>query len=182
MKGIPILMTALALASGCITNYYGQYYVDVNGAIPEKPLQKSETVVLRKVIAENDVEKVKQEGYELIGASSFSGPYTPLSCAVDTAREKGASLVLTDIRFKETKQALSMMYVPSYTTIHHYGYDYGWGYGHRGGWYSGYRPFAGTTTVTSMNAVPVQTNVDIYSHEVMFFRRANPEKGVSNEK
>ncbi|MBP5320143.1 MAG: hypothetical protein J6334_04075 [Kiritimatiellae bacterium] len=175
------LMVTLALAGGCLTNYYGQYYVTANGMSDTSPLPKKESVSIRKVLSEDDVPRLVDEGYEMIGVSSFAGPYTPLSCAVDTAREHGASLILTDIRFKETQQKLSLMYVPTYSTYFDHGYDFGPIRGRRG-WYYGHRPYLATTTVTSLNAFPVQTNVDVYSHDVMFFRKAKQGKAVTNEK
>ena len=101
-----------------------------------------------------------EEGYEVIGNASFSAPYTPLLLAVDTAYKHSASLVLTDIRFKEEKQYTSIIYLPSYSTTYHHGNVAGTTYN-------------GTSNTMTVNAVPIQSTVNIYTHDVLFFKKVN---------
>lgn len=155
-----VVLAALSFTTGCLTNYYEQYYVSSNGNADYDSKTEKEKILLKTVTTENDVLSLLEDGYEPIGYASFTAPYTPLSLVVDTAYKHGADLVLTDIRFKEEKQRTSIMYLPSYSTSYHNGSVGGYAY-------------SGKSTTTTMNAVPIVENVSIYMHDAMFFRRIN---------
>lgn len=137
-----------------------------NGYEPSAGAETS-PVELRVATTEEDVLDLIEDGYVSVGCSSFTGPYTPMSLAVDTAERHGASLALLDIRYERTKQYTSVMFLPSYSS------SYSWGSvstAHGRGTYSG------TTTSTALNAVPVQREVEIYSHDAMFFRKIDTSR------
>ena len=166
-----ILVAALAFAcNGCLTNYYEKYYVDTEGRAKIKSIHGNAPVELRTVTTEDDVLNMIEDGYVSIGYASFNGPYTPMSLAVDTAEKHGAALALLDIRYKETKQYTSVMFLPSTSTSYTYGSVNATAYG-PGGTAHAYGNYSGTTTTTTLNAVPVQRNQDIYSHDAMFFKK-----------
>ena len=145
----------LFLCTGCITNNYERFYVDSACERNFEPTRGDAPVIIKPVTTEDDVLSIIEDGYAVVGSSSFSAPYTPMSCAVDTARRHGADLVLLDIRFKETRQYTSVMYLPSYSTTYAYGRVY---------------------STQTMNAVPVRRNVDVYCHDAMFFRKADASR------
>ena len=147
---------------GCLTNYYEQYYVDTEGWGKVTPSSSDQSIELRIATTEEDVLSLIEDGYVPIGHSSFTGPYTPMSLAVDTAEKHGASLALLDIRYKQTKQYTSVMFLPSYSSSYSHG-TVSTSHGHGS--------YSGTTTTTTLNAVPVQREVEIYSHDAMFFRK-----------
>lgn len=162
-KGFYFLyLTALATCSGCLTNYYDKYYVSIAENTSYKFLRGDANVELRVATTEDDVLDLMEQGYVSIGYSSFTAPYTALSMVVDTARKHSASLALTDIRYKETQKYTSVIFLPSTSTSYAYGNV------------SNGRTFSATTTTTTMSAVPVQRERQIYSHDVMFFKKVDP--------
>jgi hypothetical protein len=171
MKSAILIITIASLFGGCLTNHYDKFYVDTQGDKIIESIQGNAPVEIRTATTEDDVLNIMEEGYVSIGYSSFTAPYTPLSLAVDTAEEKGAALVLADIRYKETEQYTSVMYLPSISTTYNYGnvsanaWSSSGGYAHVNGTYSG------SSTTHTLNAVPVQRSRDIYSHDAMFFKK-----------
>lgn len=161
-----------ALCCGCLTNYYEKNYVDTQGGKVIKSIQGAAPVEIRTAKTEDDVLDLIEDGYVSIGHSSFIAPYTPLSLAVDTAEEKGAALVLIDIRYKSTEQYTSVMYLPSTSTTYTSGNVSANGI-------SG--TYSGSSTTYTLNTVPVQRSRDIYSHDAMFFKKVDTSKlyGVS---
>ncbi len=168
-----LALAVLAVAAGCMTNYYEQSYSpldDADGFTPVRSSVKPADVELRLAGSEDDVLDIIEAGFAPVGVSAFEGEYEPLAGAVDTAVEQGASLALVDIRFKETRQRSSVVYVPTYYTTYVTGWDPPPPHRH---YHHAHPPlvYSETYTTTGWNAVPVQQNVDIYTHNVMFFRK-----------
>ena len=158
-------LVILIALTGCMTNYYEEYYVSKDNSYfdaLEAIAQPNESVALKIATSEEDVINIIEEGYLPIGVSSFLSDYNGMTCAVDTAEKHGAQLILFDIKFKETKNYTSVIFLPSTSTSYTYGTI-------------GTRPYSGTTTTTTMNAVPVQGSVDIYSHNALFFKKVDPK-------
>ena len=106
----------LLLCMGCATNNYEKFYFDTPGEREVKSVHGDAPVILKTVKTQDDVIGLIEEGYVWSGISSFDGPYTPPSYAVDTAEKHGAALVLLDVRPRETNQHASVMYTPFYST------------------------------------------------------------------
>lgn len=176
MKKIIYVITFPLLLSGCLLNHYDKYYVDTEGDNKIQSIHGDAPVEIRIATTEDDVLNLIEEGYVSIGYSSFTAPYTPMSLAVDMAEDKGAALVLVDIKYKSTEQYTSVMYLPSTSTTYTHGsvranaWRSGGGYAHAHGTYSG------ASTTHTLNAVPVQRNRDIYSHDAMFFKKIDTSK------
>lgn len=175
IKYCVVLIVLSVLSTGCLTNYYDKYYVDMEGCSPVRSIHGDLPVELRTATTEDDVLRLIEDGYVSIGYSSFTAPYTPLSLAVDTAEEHGAALALLDIRYKETQQYTSVMFLPSTSTSYTYGTVNANAWGPGGAAY-GAGSYSGTTTTTTMNAVPVQRDRDIYIHDAMFFKKTDISK------
>ena len=181
MKRAILIITIASLFEGCLTNHYDKFYVDTQGDKVIESIHGNAPVEIRTATTEDDVLSLIEDGYVSIGYSSFTAPYTPLSLAVDTAEEKGVALVLADIRYKNTEQYTSVMFLPSTSTTYTHGHmsanawSSGGGYAHVNGTYSG------SSTTHTLNAVPVQRSRDIYSHDAMFFKKIDTSKlyGVS---
>lgn len=165
-----ISVAAMLLLAGCLTNNYEKFYVDTELERKVQSIHGKTPVELKTVTTEEDVINLIEEGYISIGYSSFTAPYTPMSLSVDTAEKHGAALVLLDIRFKETQQYTSVMFLPSTTTSYTHGTVTANAWGPRGTVY-GSGSYSGTTTTTSINAVPVQRSRNIYNHDAMFFKK-----------
>ena len=169
---LAMIMTLLTLCVGCIVNNYEKFYVDSLAERELKSTHGDTPVILKTVTTENAVIDLIEDGYIPSGHCSFYGPYTPFSCAVDTAEKHGAALVLLDVRFRETKQYTSVMYLPSYSITHSHGTASATAIG-PGGIAYGYGSYSAVATTTSMNAVPVQRDVDIYNHDAIFFKKVD---------
>ena len=156
------LLILIAL-TGCMTNYYEEYYVSRDNSYfdaLDAIVQPNESVALKIATSEEDVIDIIEEGYLPIGVSSFLSDYNGMTCAVDTAEKHGAQLILFDIKFKETKNYTSVIFLPSTSTSYTYGTI-------------GTMSYSGTTTTTTMNAVPVQRSVDLYNHNALFFKKVD---------
>lgn len=159
---IPAVLVLISL-SGCVTNQYDEYYIAVEGTSGMKSVHGEAPVELKLATGENDVLDLLENGYVASGRSAFSGPYTPMSLAVDAARSRSDALVLMDVRFKEIRKSTSVMYMPSYTTTCTYGTVFG----------RRMRSYSGTHTTTTFNPVTVQNDVAIYEHDAMFFKKVD---------
>ena len=169
-----LLLTGLA---GCMTNHYEEYYVSkdrsyfdsLNAVMPS-----GQQVELKIATTEEDVINIIEDGYVPIGSSSFCTAYNGMTCAVDTAEKHGAQLILFDIRFKETKNYTSVVFLPSTSTSYTYGTVNATAYGARSPTYAT-GTYSGTTTTTTLNAVPVQRSIDLYTHNALFFKKVDPK-------
>ena len=160
-----LVILILIVLTGCMTNYYEEYYVSKDNSYfdaLEAIAQPNKSVALKIATSEEDVINIIEEGYLPIGVSSFLSDYNGMTCAVDTAEKHGAQLILFDIKFKETKNYTSVLFLPSTSTSYTYGTI-------------GARSYSGTTTTTTLNAIPVQRSVDLYSHNALFFKKVDPK-------
>ena len=113
---IVCVLAVVLFCTGCVTNNYEKFYGDSCGEREIKSVHGDASVILKTATTEEDVIRLIEDGYVRSGTSSFYGPYTPPSCAADTAEKHGAALVLLDVRLKETNQHTSAMYLPSYSS------------------------------------------------------------------
>lgn len=176
MKKFAGFLQLLLTTTGCLTNHYEEFYIDKDteyfSTIPA--VNVGNDVELRVATTEEDVINLMEEGYLPIGSSSFLSPYNGMTCAVDTAKKHGAQMALFDIKFKETKNYTSVLFLPTTSTSYTYGTVNASAYG-TGGYAHAHGHYSGTTTTTTMNAVPVQRSVDIYSHNALFFKKVDPQ-------
>ena len=172
------ILTAFVVCalSGCATNNYEEFFVSRNrqyfNALPT--FKAEDPVKLRLCVKEEDVVDAMEDGYVPVGSSSFHAPYSSMAYAVDTAKAHGAQLVFFDFKFKEKEERTSVIFLPSTSTSYSHGTV-------NASVYSGGRTafgtgtYSGSTTTTTMNAVPVNYKVDIYTHNALFLRRINPK-------
>ena len=169
-KNAIISIVAMLPLVGCLTNNYENFYVDTERGKNIQSIHGTAPIEIKSATTEDDVLDLIEDGYVSVGHSSFISSYTPMSLAVDTAQKHGAALVLLDIRFKETQQYTSVMFLPSTSTSYTSGTVTANACGPRGNVYGSGR-YSGTTTTTTLNAVPVQRNRDMYAHDAMFFKK-----------
>ena len=172
-----IRILILITLTGCMTNHYEECYVSKDNSYFESlhAIKTSNQQVLLKIATtEEDVISIIEDGYLPIGVSSFRSEYNGMACAVDTAEKHGAQLILFDIKFKEIKNYTSIIFMPSTSTSYTYGTVNATAYGN-GGFSHGTGIYSGTTTTTTMNAVPVQRSVDLYAHNALFFKKVDPK-------
>ena len=163
-----------------MANRYERHYVDTEGRAKIRSIHGAAPVVLRTATTEENVLDLMEDGYVSVGYSSFDGPYAPLSLAVDTAENHGAALALLDIRFKETQQSASVLFLPSFLTAYSLRSFNATALGPSAAVQS-LGTCSGMTAATVVNAVSTQRNKDIYSHDAMFFKKIDTSRsyGVS---
>lgn len=157
------------LLSGCVTNYYDKHYhaKDVNWA---KKFIKGEPkdVEIRPVTTEDGVVSALEAGYIPIGTSVFVNRHCPWFCAIKKAEDVGADLVLIDEVLKGKETRTSVIFLPSYQ----YSYSQGSVNVNTRG-YTSYGTYNGTTTTTSVSAVPVDRDVLIFEQSALFLRKGD---------
>ena len=171
------MLSLICALSGCMTNYYEEFYVSKDSSYYDALnaiTTPNQQVELKIATSEEDVIKIIEDGYLPIGASSFWSPYNGMTCAVDTAEKHGAQLILFDIKFKETKEYTSVLFLPSTSISYTYGTVNATACG-MGGTTFGTGTYSGTTTTTTLNAVPVKRSVDIYAHNALYFKKIDPK-------
>jgi len=109
MRALPVILSAL-LISGCAANGFEKYYSPQPGseklaASPyvEKPAEEPKVYTHSNDI-QGDAKRLAEDGYVLIGTSSFYGPANRVSKsqAIDEAKRVGASIVLIKTSYKDT--------------------------------------------------------------------------------
>lgn len=173
-----LVISVLIILTGCMTNHYEEYYMSMDDPcfVSLNSIKKpDQSVVLKLATTEEDIVNIIEDGYLPIGVSSFLSEYNGMTCAVDTAEKHGAQLILFDIKFKETKNYTSVVFLPITSTSYTYGTVNATAYGN-GGFAHGTGHYSGTTTTTTMNAVPVRRSVNLYNHNALFFKRIDPRE------
>lgn len=111
------------LLTGCQTNYFENFYND-------EELEPNEYVARRwledvKVIDTYDLhgtlEKYQKDGYVVLGTSAFAGLWCSRSLAVETAKEKGATLVIIGVEPLGEQTATYQIAIPQANTTFHQG-------------------------------------------------------------
>ena len=111
-----LILAALFCCTGCTTNNYEKFYVDSFGEREMASVHGDAPVILQTIKTEEDVVSLIEAGYVRAGISSFYGPDSPFSCAVETAEEHGAALILLDVRLRGTNHCPSVMYQIPYSS------------------------------------------------------------------
>ncbi len=166
----------LFLFTGCITNHYSRNYVSAEILSGENHKQSKESrgrVVLRLSVAstnedaESEFKDFIEDGYVFLGSSAFSSGHCPWSCAIDQAEKVKADLVLLRENFLRTETRTGITFTPSTS--------YSYSHGTINTFSSGPVYYSGTTTTTTMTAVPYLYNVDVFKQQAHFFEKRKPE-------
>ncbi|MBE6401412.1 MAG: hypothetical protein E7037_05220 [Verrucomicrobia bacterium] len=165
-----LLVTIAFAICGCVSNYYEEYYVANASAGTE--YEKVDDVSLRFSSSpdedfEEELFALIEDGYELVGESAFSAVHCPWVCAIEQAKDVGATLVVFREKFHRSKVVKRTAYVSSTT----YSYTSGTvsGYSSTGGYVSG--TYSGHTGNTTLHAVPYSQEADYYNQYGFFFRK-----------
>ena len=184
MKKILLALLIISSMNGCTpVNYFSEFYNDEG--LEESEFQRvnpSENIL---VIETTDLDKRLNEyykrGYVTIGFSHFKAPWCPRTLAIDTAKEKGASIVvissnhLQDMQYSyaipisvpHTTYHQGQISSSSYTSGHISGIN-----GTRGVNYNGttteYASFTGTSTTYTTEYIRNSYTVG-YFEQIAFF-------------
>ena len=172
--GLGMVGVIACLLAGCQMNRYENFYTSFGEQPDVKASQDESSIILKPAISMDDIVSIMEDGYEIIGSSSFESSYAPMSYAVDTAKKHGAELVWLNIVYKETRQETEIIPVPSTSTTYVSGsIDGRVGYGMNNSVHGSY---SGTATTTTIIPVPIQVDVEIYQHDAVFYRKIDLSK------
>lgn len=147
-----IIITILLTLSSCV-NPYTKYYVDMVGG---EDVTQSKYVILPTGEPEikrgssdqkNDVTRMKEQGFVLLGYSSFNSAETSDSMLIEQAKKVHATVVVVSTAYTETRKGAVPITTPNNTTTYTntYGNVYGSG-GYASYTGSGYSTTYGTKT------------------------------------
>jgi len=143
-----ILLSSLCVFSGCI-NPYGQFYTDYTGGVnvlenPNIIAPTDEPKLIQGSNIENDRILMFENGYSLIGVSSFNAANVNQNAAIEHAKKVHADTVIVYSQYTNTESGSMPLTMPNTQTSYHSGSIYGSGGGFAN--YSGYSTTYGTQT------------------------------------
>lgn len=158
---------ALFLAvSGCADkNPYSIYYND-EGVDRSEFYNNEPVTVIETLDAETTLKEFYKSGYILLGTSSFKSEWSPFSKAIDTAKNKGASVVVLNTDVIGSVRKNFTMAIPQTDTTYHTGTVNT--YGTYGNAYSNYY---GTSTSTSYDYYSRDYDVTKFQQHAYFLAR-----------
>lgn len=124
MKHYILLAIIATTLVGCMTSGYEQFYEEATpvGSLPDPDLlEEGETPkIQRSDDLKRDVEALLPKRYAVIGSSSFNGSLEDEKNAIDQAKKIGATLILVQSQYTNTRATTSTLTLPttdvSYTT------------------------------------------------------------------
>lgn len=174
------LFLLFAFCSGCIKNHYEKFYTGEEDSASKRsssntPVELRYSLANEESVAENEFLDIIESGYDFLGSSQFVATHCPWSCAIDHAKEIGATLVVLREVFSEKEVRTGVMVLPS--TSYFQGswdtYSSGYLYTPQNSTYS----FRGNTygnysgTITTYNTVPYNYTVSVYDQSALFFKK-----------
>ena len=164
MKQIFFILFCLSLLSSCQKNNFSVYYNDENIDLQTHSLIEDSYV---KIVETTDLPARFQEyidkGYILLGSAHFIDEWTARALAIDTAKDKGASVViLTSAKVSEVEHSY-ILTIPTPNVSYHSGTVNGTFY-------------SGTSTSYSYQYVPQSYKTNYYEQLALFL--AKEKKGL----
>jgi hypothetical protein len=185
MKKI-VLLLCLVL-SGCATNPYKQYFTDLTGGID---VSKDSAFIIStedpKIYqggtnVEQDYQRMVEEGYGLLGYSSFNSGALNQKSAIQHGKAIHASIILVYSKYTHTNSGVLPLTLPdnqtTQTSMSGTGYGSGNIYGSRGsasynssGFYSG----TATTTTYGTKTTYIPYNTQRYDYIASYWIKSKP--------
>lgn len=167
----------LILFYGCATNPFSQYYYDQTGGIDLTQykhviIPESEPQVFRGNDQETDLEKMMEDGYFLIGYSSFNAGNVNERGATYQGKKVHATVVLLYSQYTNTVSGSLPLTLPDNRTSTTYdsGSLYGSGnvYGSGGSaYYSGTGTYSGSSTTTTYGSKTTYIPYNVRRHDYL---------------
>ncbi len=121
MNKISMLFLVILLANCSSVNNFSEYYNDENLDVSKYiPLRDAEDVeVIEAMSPDEKVKEYEKKGYIVLGFSYFQGQWCPRTMAVDTAKSKGASVVIVSSRHTgDVNRTYAIPYTQRHTIYH----------------------------------------------------------------
>jgi hypothetical protein len=170
-----IALVGVIVLSGCAGNGYKQFYqpymdLKTNPNSDMQLLGENETpVIMSSNNFNRDVRVAKSKYFWPVGYSSFNGEMGTQADIIDQARNVGASLVLVNSQFAETRTITTPLFVPTTQTTTYSGTTNGSIYGNNG-LNANYNSNAnGLATTTGTTVVPMTRYQQRFNQQALFF-------------
>jgi hypothetical protein len=173
-----LLISSLCIFSGCL-NPYGQYYTDHTGGanILENPniiVSTDEPKLIQGSNVENDGIRMLEDGYLLIGVSSFNAANVNQKSAIEQAKKVHADTVIVYSQYTNTVSGSMPVTVPNTQTTYHSGNIYG----SRGG----FANYSGTSTTYGTQTTYVTYSIMRYDYLATYWVKIKlPRLGIHFE-
>mgnify|MGYP005988332949 CR=1 FL=1 len=144
--------------TGCVQSGYKQFYSQES---PKKyPETKNVMIFEYSNIKLSDIQTILFDDYLVVGKSGFEGPYEKPDSAVSFAKSIGADILLTNTQFKEKRNSIVPITLPSQTTTNFSGY-------------SGGSSFYGSATSYGTKTSMIPITVSRYTQHGIFLKNIN---------
>lgn len=159
MRKTFFFLCCFLLLSSCQKNNFSIYYNDENFDRQKFPLAKASFV---KVIETTDLsgrfQEYRNQGYILLGSAHFIDEWTARALAVDTAKEKGASVVILSSTKVNEAEHNYVLTIPNPTVSYYSGTV-------------GNNSYHGTSTSYSYQYVNQSYKTNIYEQFALFLAK-----------
>ena len=169
VRKLVIAVTISLALTGCAGNPYSTFYKP----IPESPFAFAHRLPPSKPIsvssgsgnAVNDFNTMNENGYSLIGVSSFVGPINNGTGALEQAKKVGAEIVIINQKYRNTNTGAMPIVTPTTATSFNNGSVTAYGAG--GGMVNGF--YNGTSTTYGSETTYIPYSIERYEHTALFF-------------
>lgn len=169
----PLLLSTLLLAfSGC-SNPYSQFYTDYTGGInvldnPRLIITTHEPKLLQGSDIKEDTRQMLEDGYVLLGMSSFNAAAIQQRGAIEHAKKVHADTVMVYSQYTDTLSGTMPVTVPDSQTTYHSGGIYGPG--------GGFATYSGHSTTYGTRTTYIPYNIARYDYVATFWTKAKPPR------
>ena len=170
MKKMLFLLPLLFIFSGC-ANPYSNFYTDRTGGVDI--LENSNIIVptdkpnlIQGSNIENDGMRMLENGYLLLGVSSFNAGTTNQNLAIQHAKKVHADTVIVYSQYTNTLSGSMPLTVPNTQTSYHSGGIYGSG--------GGFANYSGSSTTYGTSTTYMPYHVRRYDYYATFWIKAKP--------
>ena len=110
------------------------------------------------------IDHLEKQGYIVLGTSSFSSEYEPFSKAIQTAKEKGATVVILNSDVSGTRTKTNTVAIPQTNTTYHHGYVNSWNSPYSAS-------YSGVSTTHSTQYYSYNYNVTVFNQVAYFLAK-----------
>lgn len=171
MHKIPVSSILLIMLAGC-SNPYTKFYTDYTQGVNVLEDQRfivgtGKPTLLQGTTPEQDEQRMVEDNYVLLGASSFNGAEEDQRAAIQQAKKVDADTVIVYRRYTNTLSGSMPITTPDIQTSSHSGIIYGAG---------GTAGYFGSSTTYGSRTTYMPYNVNRYDYLVTFWIRAKPPR------
>jgi hypothetical protein len=168
------MVLSLAFVGGC-ANPYSQFYVDLTGSQnvlgnQDIIMPTDEPTLIQGYNIETDGRRMLEDGYSLLGFSSFNGGEINQNTALEHAKKIHAEKVIVYSAYTNTISGMMPMTLPDTQTSYHSGSIYGSG--------GGFANYSGTSTTYGSRTTYMPYSISRYDYYASFWGRHKPSGGL----